>query len=201
MSIGILIKILISPARIWLLLLLDGWPRNLITINKRGWRRHYNILTYILVILRWRRSWWCWWCKLSLVWLFSNIGGIGGTRNNTWNWNFTWTDMLELMSSTLVGDINDVEASFVRATKLAGVHNTLWDLDLWIKEPLEVHSLILLFSDKHKATPRTYLHSPLFHSWDILLNAWSNLYHLDVRRNRRAFRIHVQKRLFKLRVR
>ena len=57
--------------------------------------------------------------------------------------------MLELMSPTLVGDINDVEASFVRATKLAGVNNTLWDLNLWIKEPLEAHSLILLLPDKH----------------------------------------------------
>lgn len=109
--------------------------------------------------------------------------------------------MLELMSSTLERHIYDVVAGFVGASELTSVHNTLRDLNLWVKEPLEDHFLRFLFPYIDQATARTYLHSPLFHTRDILLNVGSYLHHLNVRSNRRALRIHIQERLVELGVR
>ena len=168
--------------------------RNLITIwCRKRWERDNNIFTYILAILRWKRR--C--CSIRC---FTYSGCIGNTSNNTWNWNVSRSYMFELMSSTLKWHIDDVAAGFIRTSKLAGMHNTLRDWRLWLKETLKVHFFKWLFSYVDSASTGANLYCPLFDNCDIRLNIGSNLDHLDVSSNNWALRINNHIWLIKLRV-
>ena len=186
---------ILATISIWLSLI-NAWFNYLITIwCRRGRGKNYNIFTYILAILR--RSRWCYQCSIRCL---ANIGCIGNTSYNTRNWDISRSNMFELMSSTLKRNIDDIVADFIRTTKLASVHNTLWDWWLWLKEPLEIHFIKCLFSHINYASAGAYLDCPLFDSCDIRLNVGRNLYHLDVRCDNRAFRVNIQKWLIELRV-
>ena len=101
--------------------------------------------------------------------------------------------MVDLMSSTLERNIDDVVAFFIRTTKLASVLNTLLDWWYWLKEPLEIHFIQCLFSQIDYTSAGAYLDCPLFDSWDFSDDVGRNLYHLDVRCDSLAFRHNIQK--------
>jgi hypothetical protein len=59
--------------------------------------------------------------------------------------------MFELMPSTRVRNIDNIDASLVRTVELASMNNTLGNRRLCLEETLKVYSFGLLFSHVNEA--------------------------------------------------